>query len=438
MLPELITEIPGPRSRVLAEELKRYECRNVTYVADDWPVFWKRADGVNVWDEDGNRYIDMTSAFGVAGLGHGWAAQAMREQSAQLIHGMGDVHPTALKVEVCKLLSAMTFERWNLGVAKTTLSNSGFEAVETALKTALMATGKAGLISFKNGYHGLGYGALLGAGMEKFRAPFEQHLAAVRTQLEFPTDQHGMDYLHDQLEQINAAQVGALLVEPIQGRGGKVVPPDGFLATLRAWCDANGVLLIYDEVYSGFNRTEKLFACDWEGVAPDIICLGKSLSGGYPISACVGRAGIMDAWPQSTGEALHTSTFLGNPVGCAMAVASLQAHASNELKAQVSTTSRILNEKLHALKSPLIHEVRGRGLMLGIELRHEDGSAAGDVAGALLTEMMRQGVFMLADGAQGNVLAFTPPFVISEEEMAYMAGHLQSALDRQASQVLLK
>ena len=160
MLPKLITEIPGPRSRALAAELKRYECRNVTYVAEDWPVFWQRAEGANVWDEDGNRYLDLTAAFGVAGLGHGWAAPVMRKQSRELIHGMGDVHPTALKVEVCKLLSGMTFERWGEGVGKVTLSNSGFEAVESALKTAVLATGKAGIVSFNHGYHGLGYGAL--------------------------------------------------------------------------------------------------------------------------------------------------------------------------------------------------------------------------------------------------------------------------------------
>ena len=161
MLPELITEVPGPKSRALAAELKRYECRNVTYVAEDWPVFWQRADGSNVWDEDGNRYLDLTAAFGVAGLGHGWAAGVMREQSEALIHGMGDVHPTGLKVELCKLLSELTYERWGEGVGKSILSNSGFEAVESALKTAVIATGKQGIVSFKNSYHGLGYGALL-------------------------------------------------------------------------------------------------------------------------------------------------------------------------------------------------------------------------------------------------------------------------------------
>ena len=430
MLPKLMTEIPGPRSRALADELKRYECQNVTYTADDWPVFWQRADGVNVWDEDGNRYIDLTAAFGVAGLGHGWSAGVMREQSEKLIHGMGDVHPTALKVEVCKLLSAMTFERWGEGVAKTTLSNSGFEAVETALKTAVMATGKAGLVSFRNGYHGLGYGALLGTGIEKFRTPFEGQLAPLRAQLDFPSSEHDMARLDQQLGAIKVADIGALLVEPIQGRGGKLVPPDGFLAKLRAWCDSHDVVLIYDEIYSGFNRTGKLFACDWEGVAPDIICLGKSLSGGYPISACVGKAKVMDAWPESEGEALHTSTFLGNPVGCAMAVASLEAHLDNGIQAVVENASAKLRGMLGGLSSPLIHEIRGRGLMLGMELRHEDGSAAGDVAGEVLSKMMQQGVFMLADGAEGNVLAFTPPFVISDEEMQFAMEGLQSALDR--------
>jgi acetylornithine/succinyldiaminopimelate/putrescine aminotransferase len=430
MLPKLMTEIPGPRSRALADELKRYECQNVTYTADDWPVFWQRADGVNVWDEDGNRYIDLTAAFGVAGLGHGWSAGVMREQSEKLIHGMGDVHPTALKVEVCKLLSAMTFERWGEGVAKTTLSNSGFEAVETALKTAVMATAKPGLVSFRNGYHGLGYGALLGTGIEKFRTPFEEQLAPLCAQLDFPSTEDDLVRLEQQLGAIEAADVGALLVEPIQGRGGKLVPPDGFLAMLRAWCDCNEVVLIYDEVYSGFNRTGKLFACDWEGVAPDIICLGKSLSGGYPISACVGKSRVMDAWPASEGEALHTSTFLGNPVGCAMAVASLKEHSNDGIRAQVEKVSAKFKELLSELKSPLIKQVRGRGLMLGMELKHIDGGCAGDVAGQVLSDMMQQGVFMLADGAEGNVLAFTPPFVITDEEIEFAIARLQSALDR--------
>jgi 4-aminobutyrate aminotransferase-like enzyme len=429
MLPKLITGVPGPKSRALSKELKCYECRNVTYVTDDWPVFWQRADGVNVWDADGNCFLDLTAAFGVAGLGHGWSAEEMREQSTALIHGMGDVHPTALKVEVCRLLSGMTYERWGVGVGKTTLSNSGFEAVETALKTARVATGKSGIASFKNGYHGLGYGALLGGGFEKFRQPFEDQLAPLRVLLDFPSDGGGMHLLEDQLAGLDGGKIGVVLVEPIQGRGGKVVPPDGFLSLLKTWCDQNGALLVFDEIFTGFNRTGKLFACEWEGVVPDMICLGKSMSGGYPISACVGKAEVMDAWPESEGEALHTSTFLGNPVGCAMSVASLKKHSEQKIQDAVLKKGDLLKGLLQGLSSPLVHEVRGRGLMLGVELRHADGSPAGDVAGRILGEMMRRGIFMLADGPEGNVLAFTPPFVLTSTEITYAVMQLRSVLD---------
>ncbi len=428
MLPQLITEIPGPRSLQLAKDLKQYECRNVTFTAANWPVFWKKAEGCNVWDEDGNRYLDLTAAFGVAGLGHGWSAQAMRDQSGEMIHAMGDVHPTALKLEVCKLLSEMTFERWggSSNRGKTTLSNSGSEAVESALKTAYMVTAKAGIICFQDSYHGLGYGALLGSGLEKFRLPFVDQLAPLRELLDFPRKTADLALLKSQLGAIDSSAMGALIVEPIQGRGGKIVPPEGFLQILRDWCDEHQVVLIFDEIFSGFNRTGKLFACDWEEVTPDIICVAKSMSGGYPISACIGKAEIMDYWPESEGEALHTSTFLGNPVGCAMAVASLREHGKSTTAELVSERSAYLLRLLKNLESPLIKEIRGRGLMIGIELIHPDRSPAGDICGRILTEMMQQGIFMLADGAHGNVLAFTPPFTLTDDEL----DHIVARLDR--------
>lgn len=428
MLPELMTEIPGPESRALAKELKIYESRNVTYVSDHWPVFWQRAEGVHVWDADGNRFLDLTAAFGVAGLGHGWSAEAMREQSMHLIHGMGDVHPTRLKVEVCQLLSQLTYERWGAGIGKTILSNSGFEAVESALKTARIATGKAGVLSFKNSYHGMGYGALLGSGFEKFRQPFEDQLAPLRVLLNFPAQKSELAIVEQQLNDLDVTEMGVLLVEPIQGRGGKMVPPMGFLTLLRRWCDANEVVLVFDEIFTGFNRTGKLFACDREGVVPDLLCVGKSMSGGYPISACVGKSEIMDAWPESSGEALHTSTFLGNPVGCAMAVASLREHGRQAVTDGVCEKGKRLMAMLNTLSSPLIHEFRGHGLMLGVELRHPDGSPAGDVAGGILSEMLQRGIIMLADGPAGNVLSFTPPFGLSDEEMKFVVGQIQSVL----------
>ena len=431
MLPDLITEIPGPRSLELAQKLRKYESQNVTYTADDWPVFWDRADGTNVWDADGNRYVDLTSAFGVAGLGHTYEplTNAINEQSKKLIHGMGDVHPTELKVEVCQLLSEMTYERWGLGTGKSVLSNSGSEAVESALKTAHMATGKPGVICFTNGYHGLGYGALLGGGFEKFRQPFESQLAEVRLELSFPSTEEMLDELENRLAQVDASEFGALLVEPIQGRGGKVIPPEGFLSLLREWCDANDVVLIFDEIYTGFNRTGKLFACEWEEVYPDVICLGKALSGGYPISACVGKAEVMDKWPVSTGEALHTSTFLGNPLGCAMAVKALNIHKEKHLADDVQRQGAELMAMLSDIESSFIHEIRGRGLMIGVELREPDGSPASAMAGKILSKMLARGIIMLADGPAGNILAFTPPFQIKLGEIIFIVSTLKELIE---------
>ena len=412
MIPEIKTVIPGPCSQDLAVRLRKHESRNVTYVDESWPVFWERAQGVNVWDADGNRFLDFTSAFGVAGLGHRHPeiVAAMKEQCDQLLHGMGDVHPTALKVEMCARLSRLTFERWGAGPGKVVLSNSGFEAVETALKTARLATGKRGVMAFANGYHGLGYGSLLGTDLEKFRGPFVDQLAGVTTRV---------DYGSFELPDDDA--IGAVLVEPIQGRGGKVLPPAGFLSALRDWCDAHGALLIFDEIYTGFHRTGKWFACEWEGVIPDLICVGKAMSGGFPISACVGKSEVMDKWPESPGEALHTSTFLGHPVGCAMALKSLEILERQETIELVEVVSARLSSALQSFDHTAVREIRGRGMMWGMELDRP--------AGGLLASLLAEGLLFLADGPQGNVLSFTPPFLISEVELDHALTVIRRLLD---------
>lgn len=411
MIPKLKTAIPGPRSQALAARLREFESRNVTYQDDSWPVFWEEAHGTNVWDADGNRFLDFTSAFGVAGLGHGNAeiVEAMQQQSGKLLHGMGDVHPTALKGELCARLSALTFERWLGSSGKVVLSNSGFEAIETALKTARLVTGKPGVMAFSNGYHGLGYGSLLATDLAKFRGPFTDQLAEVTTRVPFGS-----------FELPEGGNIGAVLVEPIQGRGGKVLPPPGFLEALKQWCDEHGAVLIFDEIYTGFHRTGKWFACEWDGVVPDLICVGKALSGGFPISACVGKSEVMDHWPESPGEALHTSTFLGNPVGCAMALKSLEILARPETLAMVSAASTELEAAVGRLQSKAVVEIRGRGLMWGVEFKNS--------AGPLLSELLAQGLLFLADGPEGNVLSFTPPFTISEEELEFGVETIQGLL----------
>jgi len=402
MLPDLLTSIPGPRSLALAKELREHESRNVTYIDPEWPVFWERAEGVNVWDADGNRFLDLTSAFGVAGLGHRnpEVVSAMHGQADQLLHGMGDVHPTRLKGALCCELSSMTFERWEGCPAKVILSNSGFEAIESALKTARLVTGKRKVVAFSGGYHGLGYGSLLGTDLEKFRGPFTDQLAEITIRIPF-----------GEFRDLDSGEIGAVLVEPMQGRGGKMIPPPGFLKQWREWCDENDVLLIFDEIYTGFWRTGKLFACEWDEVVPDLVCLGKALSSGFPISACVGRAKVMDGWPESTGEALHTSTFLGHPVGCAMALKSLEILQRPETETLVRKLADLLAEVLLQIQIPGVREVRGRGAMWGVELSQS--------AGPLLAKLLSKGLLMLADGPDGNVLSFTPPFTVSEEELRF-------------------
>lgn len=431
MLPALVTQIPGPRSRELAATLARYEAREVTFLSDDFPIFWERAEGANVWDADGNRYLDLTSGFAVASLGHGAPAlqSALVAQSASLLHVMGDVHPAASKAELCRRLSEITFERWGAGGGKTILANSGSEAIEAALKTVFIATQRPGVLSFEGGYHGLGYGALEAGGLPYFREPFAPQLARFARRVPYPTCLDQLDGTERQIRETLAAfPIGCILVEPVQGRGGEVVPAPGFLPLLRRLSEELGVLLVLDEIYTGFHRTGPLFACEHESVIPDIICVGKALTGGFPLAACVGRAAVMDAWPKSTGEALHTSTTLGNPLGCAMALASIAEHLKPETGEAARLTGERLLAALQSLESPFIGEVRGRGTMLGLELVKTDGSPYTELSIAIMMQSLKDGLILLGGGPAGNILSFSPSFFLTEEEISFLREKLQEYL----------
>jgi len=432
MLPSIVTPVPGPQSRHLADQLARYETRTVTYLAENFPIFWERADGSNVWDVDGNCFLDLTAAFAVTGLGHTAAAvqSALIQQAGTLLHAMGDVHPARLKAELCQKLSAITFERWNAGIGKTFLANSGSEAVEAALKTAHLWSGKPGILSFTGAYHGLGYGALAAGGLPYFREPFRAQLGAFSVQVPFPkADASDLKSTRRQIEQaLHSDEIGCIIVEPVQGRGGEVVPPHLFLSMLREICDEYDVLLILDEIYTGFNRTGKLFACEHFGIVPDLICLGKALTGGFPLAACVGRELVMDAWPRSPGEALHTSTMLGNPLGCAMALAAIEEHLKPEVMRQARMVGNRFREALQSLKSPFIRQVRGLGSMLGIELVRENGEPFGALSVAIMLQGLQDGLILLGGGPDGNVLSFSPSFYLSDDEIAFVREKLQEYL----------
>jgi 4-aminobutyrate aminotransferase/(S)-3-amino-2-methylpropionate transaminase len=409
LLPLLKTEIPGPKSRALSRQLRRYESRNITFVSDHWPIFWQRASGANVWDVDGNRYIDLTAAFGVASVGHSnpRVVAAIKTQAGKLLHAMGDVHPNELKLELARELVGLTFGRWNKSPGRVVFANSGAEAVEAALKTAAIHTKRPGVIAFEGAYHGLTYGALDTTCRGHFRSPFSEQLGHFTAHVPFGR-------VPDVADIEDFEDFGAVIVEPIQGRGGIVVPPDEFLPKLRKFCDNQGLVLIFDEIYSGFCRSGRWFACDHWDVMPDVVCVGKAMAGGFPISACVGRADVMDSWPEAQGEAIHTSTFLGNPLGCAAALASIR-----EMKRMtLDKRSRELGQWL-ATSLARIGRVRGRGLMLGLEV----GNAV-----PLVEKLLPRGILALPEGDHNEILGLTPPLVTTKRQLEHCVGKLTELL----------
>lgn len=407
--PALRTRIPGPESRALAERLARVESRNVTAL-DPIPIFWERATGANLWDVDGNRFVDLTAAFGVANVGHAHPEliEALTMQAGSLLHGMGDVHPPRVKVELLERLATL-YPRGDSDEpprVRSVLSSSGSDAVETAIKTALLATGRAGLLAFEGAYHGLSLGALDCTWRDDFRAPFDARLPNATRFATF-------DDLDDvrRIAAESGESIGAVLVEPIQGRGGERVPTRGFLRGLREICDEAGWLLIADEIYTGFGRTGAIFACDHERVIPDLLCVGKGLASGMPISACIGLESVFEAWPRSQGEALHTQTFLGHPASCAAALASLEVSRREDLPARARKLGAEVLERLRAGLSSVtaVREVRGLGLMIGIECNRPKISL--DASERLL----ERGYVLLPSGDGGRVLSLTPPLSIGRD-----------------------
>jgi 4-aminobutyrate aminotransferase-like enzyme len=418
--------------------LRAYEPANMLWIAPDgsWPIVWARAKGTTVWNAEGRKYLDLTAAFGVAAAGHGQGrvVAAGRRQMGKLLHAMGDVHPHALKAELARKLSRITFERWTAGAVKgkTMFANSGFEAVEAALKTALLATGKRQILAFTGAYHGLGYGALNATHRAYFREPFCSQLGEFGRFVPFPKEGDSLAATEKRITKLlRTKQFGAILAEPIQGRGGVNVPPPGFLPLLRKLCDQYGALLIVDEIFTGFGRTGTWFACEHSRTLPDLICLGKALTGGFPMSACVGRTKWMDtAWPPSSGEAIHTSTFQGHPVGCAMALAQIKEIENQSLPERSAALGAYLLQKLRAEIAVPGHdiEIRGCGLMAGLEIRRGNGLPATALVLKTVKQMLRRGFILLPEGEFGNVISFTPPLIITKAQLAAAVAALREIL----------
>lgn len=401
----------------------------MTCLTGQAPIFWADARGANVQDVDGNVFIDMTAGFGVAAAGHGnpRVRAAIVEQAGRLMHGLGDVQPPEIKVRLLEKLAELA--PGDLGVS--VLASSGAEAVEIALKTALLHTGRPGVLAFEGSYHGLTYGALAATWPARFREPFRAQLYhGVRFAPFAGTPGSALAALEAAARLIGHAEsgpdpIGAVVVEPIQGRGGLVVPDDGFLEGLRDLCDGRTCVLIFDEIYTGFGRTGRWFACEHWGVVPDLVAVGKALSGSLPLSATIGTARVMAAWPPSDGEAMHTSTFLGNPLACAAALAQIEAIRLDALIDRAATIGELIRERVAGWADRFcrVRSTRGIGALQGVV------TTAG-VALDVCAHALEHGVIALAEGPDQDVLALTPPLVITDSQLDHALGVFETALGR--------
>jgi 4-aminobutyrate aminotransferase/(S)-3-amino-2-methylpropionate transaminase len=374
------------------------------------PIVLARGEGSHVWDVDDNRYVDLAAGFGAALLGHGHTAikRALAAQSERLIQGLGDVYASDVKVQLLGALAAL-----HHGDGQTLLGQSGGDAVTAALKTATLTTGKSAFIAFDGAYHGLGYGPLPACGYRaSFREPFKTQLNANVRFAPYPgvrsaSADASLSFVRALLRE---GGVAAILVEPIIGRGGCVVPPSGFIAQLGELAHAHDALLIADEIWTGLGRAGSLVRSREDGASADIVCFGKGLGGGLPISACVGTRAAMDGWRRG-GEVVHTSTHAGAPLGCATALATLATLHSERL---VERSAELGARALIELGRRLAHvakDVRGAGLMIGIEL--EDAATAQRVQ----REALARGYLVIGGGIDGATLTLTPALTIAEDEL---------------------
>jgi len=408
LLPRITSPPPGPRARQLAADLAAFEAPGINTIGAGPSPLWREARGANVLDVDGNRYVDLTSGFGVALVGHRHPAvvAAVRRQAARLLHGLGDVHAHPARVALAAALVA----RAPMADAAVYFAASGSDAVEVALKTALLASGRPGVLAFAGGYHGLTLGALAAGARETFRAPFAAHLHAHTQHLPFGCAASAIE------DCLARGEVGCVIVEPVQGRAGVVLPPSGWLAELAAMARRHGALLVVDEILTGGGRTGPFFACTAEGVEPDLLCCGKALAGGLPFAAVLGRRELLAAWPAG-GEALHTATFLAHPLSCAAALATLRVLDHPDFVARAAALAAAIATSVEELAAlPSVRAVRGRGLLWGVEL-HDAALTAGGAA-AWARRALGAGVLALPAGERGEVLELLPPAVLTLRQLA--------------------
>jgi 4-aminobutyrate aminotransferase/(S)-3-amino-2-methylpropionate transaminase len=419
LLPQLRAVPAGPRSQAWVEKLAATECPALTARrarrqersgAPQDPIVWVRAAASNVEDADGNVYVDLSAGFGAASVGHSHprVRAAIVTQSERLLHALGDLHPSDVKIALLERLAGLM-----PGDTRVMLGLSGSDAVEAALKTAMLFTGRPGVLAFEGAYHGLSHGPLAACGYsEAFRAPFRAQLNPHVRFAPYPRNAAELvQSLAAVSGELTGGAIGAVLVEPVLGRGGVVVPPSAFLSELRELSHRHGALLVADEVMTGCGRTGRMFAFEHVDVTPDLVCIGKALGGGMPVSACLGRAEIMQAWARGGSEALHTGTFFGQPLAAAAALATLEVLATEHLVERAARVGAALLEQLRGLATRHGVEVRGLGLLLGLEL------ASGARALRCIQALLERGYICVPAGADARVISLTPPLCISDAQL---------------------
>src|SRR5438067_688173 len=417
-VPWIRTRLPGPRAGHLIATDEQYTSPSYTRV---YPLAVERGYGAIIEDVDGNRFLDFTAGIAVCSTGHCHprVVAAIQQQAAKLLHMSGTDFYYGPQGELAKKLAEIAPGD---GAKRIFFTNSGAESVEAAFKLARYHTGRQHMIAFFGGFHGRTMGALSLTGSKVVQRRGFAPLIPLVSHVDYPNSYRGigldsLDQLEDLFKRTVAPQeVAAIIVEPIQGEGGYIVPPPEFHRELRKLCDKHGILLVADEVQSGMGRTGKMFALEHWDVVPDIVCLAKGIASGMPLGAIIARADLMDWGPGS-----HASTFGGNPVSCVAALETIKL-----LEGELMENARVVGGHLKSRLSELmarhrvIGDVRGLGLMVGAELvrdrvTKEQASTERD---EIVQACFRRGLLLLGCGV--NTLRFCPPLVVSKEQ-CYMA-----------------
>jgi 4-aminobutyrate aminotransferase-like enzyme len=443
-LPEIVVPPPGPKSRAAAKRVRRAEGAAI-WGSGEPPLVWARARGSVVEDLDGNRYVDLTSGFGAASLGHAAPeiARAVAAQARRMVQGLGDLHPHVQREKLVRRLSSL-----GGACSGVLLATTGSEAVELALKTAALVTGRRRIVAFEGGYHGQSGAAieathapasppltLPGGPPRAIHIPFPNSGCATETG---PCGPGGCDLscFEQGWARVERAcegpdPPGAVIVEPIQGRAGVVVPPPEFLPRLCARARARGLLVIYDEIMTGAGRTGPFWAWEHSGpdAEPDMVTAGKGLGGGVAIAALLGKPKVMDVWAghrSESGESPYASTYYAHPVACAGALAALRVLTTESAAARPAMTFAD-GLRRHFRDSKCDATVRGVGSMVAIALESSASTATAPAARAAAS-LAGRGILVLPGGIRGNVLSLLPSRRITGEQADHAQRQIAEAL----------